>query len=128
MKDIVIIGAGPYGLSIASHLRAAGVSFRIFGHPMEGWQAHMPQGMLLKSDGFASNLSDPDGSFTLAKFCSETGIEYSDTEIPIRLDTFIDYGLEFQKRWVPEVEKREVVSLARTRDLFHLYLDDGELV
>jgi thioredoxin reductase len=128
MKDIVIIGAGPYGLSIASHLRAAGVSFRIFGRPMEGWQAHMPRGMLLKSDGFASNLSDPKGSFTLSKFCSDSGIEYSDTETPVRLDTFINYGLEFQRNLVPEVEEKTIISLARSQGGFQICLDDGELV
>ena len=46
-----IIGAGPYGLSIATHLRARGVDFRIFGQPMQAWQDQMPAGMLLKSEG-----------------------------------------------------------------------------
>lgn len=128
MKEIVVIGAGPYGLSIASHLRAAGVPYCIFGRPMEGWRAHMPKGMLLKSDGFASNLADPEGSFTLAEFCSERGIEYSDTELPVQLDTFTDYGLEFQKRLVPEVEDREVISLEKLQHGFHVHLNDGELV
>ena len=57
--DTAIIGAGPYGLSLAAHLRGAGVPFRIVGRAMETWREQMPQGMLLKSDGFASDLSDP---------------------------------------------------------------------
>ena len=48
-SDVVIIGAGPYGLSIAAHLKAYGVDFRIFGHPMHTWRTHMPKGMHLKS-------------------------------------------------------------------------------
>jgi cation diffusion facilitator CzcD-associated flavoprotein CzcO len=51
--DVAIVGAGPYGPSIAAHLRAAGVGFRIFGQPMHGWLAHTPSGMLLKSEEFA---------------------------------------------------------------------------
>jgi len=51
--DVVIIGAGPYGLSIAAHLKALGVDFRIFGSPMRTWLGHMPKGMRLKSEGFA---------------------------------------------------------------------------
>ena len=57
--EVAIIGAGPYGLSLAAHLRAAGVSFRQFGQLMNPWRTAMPQGMFLKSQGFASNLSDP---------------------------------------------------------------------
>ena len=57
-----IIGAGPYGLSLAAHLAAAGADFRIFGKPLTSWRDHMPKGMMLKSDGFASNLSAPDPS------------------------------------------------------------------
>jgi thioredoxin reductase len=126
--DTVVVGAGPYGLSIASHLRATGVSFRIFGRPMEGWRTHMPKGMLLKSDGFASNLADPDGHFTLAQFCSERGIEYSDTEIPVSLDTFINYGLEFQKHLVPGVEEKSVISLTKSHNLFNIVMSDGEII
>ena len=54
MTRVVIIGAGPYGLSVAAHLRAHGVAFRIFGAPLDSWRNHMPVGMMLKSDGFAS--------------------------------------------------------------------------
>jgi cation diffusion facilitator CzcD-associated flavoprotein CzcO len=58
MIETAIIGAGPYGLSIAAHFRSRGISFRVFGRPMDSWLRHMPKGMHLKSDGFASNLSD----------------------------------------------------------------------
>ena len=62
VADIAIIGAGPYGLSLASHLLARGVGVRIFGHPMQAWRESMPSGMKLKSEGFASNLSDLDAN------------------------------------------------------------------
>src|ERR1700735_460152 len=98
MLNTAIIGAGPYGLSIAAHLRSRGITFRIFGRPMDSWRAHMPKGMQLKSDGFASNISDPDDQFTLEKFCAQEGIEYSHTGIPVRLDTFTRYGFGLHKR------------------------------
>src|ERR1035441_5387123 len=71
--DVAIVGAGPYGLSIAAHLTAMGVNFRIFGNPMEFWLNHMPKGMHLKSEGFASSLYDPDSVFTLEAYCKEAG-------------------------------------------------------
>jgi flavin-dependent dehydrogenase len=52
--DVAVIGAGPFGLSIAAHLKARGVAPRIFGRAMETWARQMPKGMLLKSDGFAT--------------------------------------------------------------------------
>ena len=76
MTEIAIVGAGPYGLSIAAHLRGQGIPFRIFGRPMESWLLHMPKSMSLKSDGFASNISDPNGELTLKKFCAERGLEF----------------------------------------------------
>jgi 2-polyprenyl-6-methoxyphenol hydroxylase-like FAD-dependent oxidoreductase len=69
--DIAIIGAGPYGLSLAAHLAAAGLDFRIFGRPMQFWREHMPEGMVLKSEGFASSLWHPHGALTLKEYCQE---------------------------------------------------------
>jgi thioredoxin reductase len=128
MLAIAIIGAGPYGLSIAAHFRSRGIRFRIFGRPMDSWARHMPKGMLLKSDGFASNIYDPDEAFTLGQFCKEHGIEYADSGIPVGLDTFTAYGLAFRDRMVPELEDKLVVSVDRLPDGFSLRLDDGETV
>ena len=127
MTEVAIVGAGPYGLSIAAHLRYSGIPFRIFGRPMDSWLSHMPKGMCLKSDGFASNLSDPQGAATLNKFCLERGIEYSDTGMPVRLETFSSYGLAFKERMVPELEDHMVVEIEQSNDGFRLRLDDGQV-
>ena len=128
MINIAIIGAGPYGLSIAACLRRNGVPFRIFGRPMDSWQSHMPKGMLLKSDGFASNLHDPDGEFTLKRFCAERNIAYGDNAIPVRLDTFTDYGHAFRARMVGELSDKQLVRLEKIDGGFQLGFDDGETV
>ena len=113
VTDTVIIGAGPYGLSLAAHLRGAGRSLRIFGAPMDFWSSHMPRGMRLKSEGFASDLYDSGGQFTLKEYCAGNNIPYRDIGLPVRLDTFVAYGLEFQRRYVPDLENVRVVSLSR---------------
>jgi thioredoxin reductase len=126
MSEIAIIGAGPYGLSIAAHLRAAGLDFRIFGRPMQTWIEHMPQGMRLKSEGFASSLYDSGSSFTLAEFCRQKNLAYADLGLPVPLETFSEYGLEFQRRFVPELEDKVVVSVQRQAGEFTIRLADGE--
>jgi len=128
MLNIAIIGAGPYGLSIAAHFRRKGIAFRIFGRPMDSWLNHMPKGMMLKSDGFASNIYDPDDAFTLQKFCAERGVEYADAGLPVSLKTFGAYGLAFRERMLPELEEKQVVSLDRAPGGFVLGLDNGEAV
>ena len=128
MLETAIVGAGPYGLSVAAHFRHLGIPFRIFGRPMDSWLAHMPKGMMLKSDGFASNLYDPEDRFTLKQFCAERGIDYSDIGIPVRLETFSAYGLAFRDRMAPELEEKLVVGLDSSPDGFLLRLEDGEVV
>ena len=127
-NNIVIIGAGPYGLSIAAHLSARGIEHRIFGGPMANWQHKMPRGMLLKSEGFASNLADPDDRLTLEGFCAERGLAYAPEGLPVPRESFIAYGQAFQKRFVPEVEERTVVEVRHSGSGFTVQLDDGEAV
>jgi len=124
---VAIIGAGPYGLSIAAHLRARGIDFRIFGIPMHSWRAHMPTDMFLKSEGFASNLHAPQ-QYSLERFCMENDEPYEYMGLPIPRDIFVAYGLEFQRRFVPNLEERTVVALERLPIGWQLSLNNGETV
>jgi thioredoxin reductase len=125
--DVSIIGAGPYGLSLAAHL-AKQRDMRIYGPPMAIWRTAMPSGMRLKSEGFASNLSDPAGKFPLQRYCAEHHLPYRDVGLPVTIENFIAYGLEFQRRFVQQIDQRKVVSLEETGDSFELRLDDGHEV
>src|SRR5882757_471522 len=90
--DVAIVGAGPHGLSLAAHLRARGMDFRVIGTPMDSWANHMPAGMMLKSDGFVSNLSSPAPNFTLKAYCERNLLPYADQGLPISLDLFLAYA------------------------------------
>ena len=126
--EVVVVGAGPYGLSIASHLRQRSIPFRIFGVPMQNWRTAMPKGMFLKSEGARSNLSDPALAMTLAHHCASKNLPYSDHIMPIPLETFVDYGLAFQQQLVPELEEHKVVKLAGKPGAFEVRLDTGEVI
>jgi len=128
MTDIAIIGAGPYGLSLAAHLSAAGQSVRVFGQPMHTWRTGMPEGMVLKSEGFASNLWDPKEAFTLKDYCADQKLPYKDSGLPVPVETFSAYGIAFQRRFVPMLDQRLVTHLERDSNGFVLRLDDDEIV
>jgi len=125
--DIAIIGAGPFGLSIAAHLQSQGAHFRIFGIPMHSWRFRMPAGMHLKSDGFASDIYDPDSSFTLEHYCRDQGLPYQDIGLPVPLETFTRYGLEFQRRMVPGLEETEITHLQQSSGGFILQTGSGDV-
>jgi thioredoxin reductase len=124
--DIAIIGAGPYGLSLAAHLRPFGLDVRIFGGAMEFWLKNMPKGMHLKSEGFASSIYDPGATFTLETFCKAKGLDYAAVGNPVPLETFCAYGLAFQGKFAPQLEDCKVVSVDRANGGFEIVLDTGE--
>jgi lysine/ornithine N-monooxygenase len=128
MSDVVVIGAGPYGLSIAAHLREAGVGVRVFGDLMSAWRRNMPAGMYLKSTPDASSLSSPKPGSTIFDYCNEIGSRALTDEKAIPIDLFIDYGLWFAQRHVPDVEADSVVSLSRAGDDFEVQMASGEVL
>lgn len=121
-----IIGAGPYGLAIAAHLRHYGVDFRIFGSPMRRWLSQMPKTMLLKSEGCASNVPDPGGRYSLPQFCREKGLPFADYGAPLSREVFAKYGLFFQQTLVPQVEDILVSNVSKTNGGFEVRLNSGE--
>jgi hypothetical protein len=92
---------------------------------MGAWINTMPEGMFLKSEGFALDLFEPKGRFTLGAYCAAHGIAYADTGVPISKETFIAYGTQFQKQFVPQVEERTAVAVERTESGFTTTFDDG---
>jgi thioredoxin reductase len=124
--EVAIVGAGPYGLSLSAHLRDRGIEHRILGSPMESWRDRMPAGMLLRSEGFASNLSDPTGQLTLANFAAESGRDVGRYGTPVPLEAFCDYVSWFTTRAGVDVEDTLVERLSERSGAFTLELASGE--
>ncbi|MFC5180016.1 NAD(P)-binding domain-containing protein [Actinomadura harenae] len=121
--ETVVVGAGPYGLSVAAHLRSAGMECRIIGTPMHYWNSNMPEGMFLKSEPFASSLSSPDAGTGFLDF--RPGWR---TGEPIPLDTFTAYGEWFTGEAGLPVEPTLVADVSRTGDRFEVALETGEVI
>ena len=126
--DVAVVGAGPYGLALAAHLRTAGVDYRHFGIPMRLWQAAMPKGMFLKSQGFASNICNPDGTHTLEAFCKATSHPYASYGLPVSLENFVNYGQWFQAERGLVIEETTITDITPRGGGFELTVGGVERV
>lgn len=122
--DVTIIGAGPYGLSAAAHLRTIkGLEIRVFGVPMSFWDDNMPVGMFLRSAWTATHIADPNGLLTLEAYEAASGQQFS---TPVPLDQFIKYGRWYQGQTVPEVDRRKIIRVEAAPSGFRLHISGGE--
>lgn len=122
---VAIIGAGPYGLSLAAHLAARNVDHRIFGRPMRFWSDIAGAGgeRYLRTYCFGTNISTPHPGFSFADYSRPRGLE---TFEPCSISHFAAYGHWFQQANVPWVEPIDVVHVARETSGFKVTLADGQ--
>lgn len=123
--EVAVIGAGPYGLSAAAHLRQAGLATRVFGEPMSFWRRHMPKGMLLRSPWRATHMSDPKGQLSLDAYADAHGTA---RDQPLPIEEFVAYGDWFRGRAAVDIESAAVRLVEASSSGFRLTLDDGETV
>src|SRR5690348_565887 len=124
----VIVGAGPYGLSLAAYLRAARIPFHLVGEPLESWRSFMPAGMVLKSEPFASNLWDPARHYTLERYCRQQRIPYEPIARPVSLDLFLRYADWFLHNTLAAPEEVRVNKIRRANGGFTLDLEGDRVV
>jgi FAD-dependent urate hydroxylase len=123
--EAAVIGAGPYGLAAAAHLKAAKVATKVFGNPMSFWEQNMPEGMRLRSPWVASHIAHPRNEYSLDNYASARSFARQE-QMPV--GEFIRYGRWFQMNAVPDVERRMVTRIERRVAGFHLHLGDGDKV
>ncbi len=123
--SLLVIGAGPYGLSTAALSQERGIDTVIVGQPMSFWRQQMPEGMFLRS-GVDWHL-DASGVHTLEAFVEEHGIAEEELD-PIPLRTFLDYCDWFRNMKGIAVREEVVTSLAKSNGRFEAALAGGDRI
>ena len=122
--DVTILGAGPYGLAAGNHLRhIKGLDVRVFGEPMSFWEKTMPIGMFLRSNWTATQIADPDNQLTLENYQIENG-NHLTTPVPIA--RFIQYGQWYQRKALPDLDRRKITLIESDPKGFRVTLEDRE--
>ncbi len=124
--DLLIIGAGPFGLALAAEAQARQIDHLLVGKPMEFWQKHMPDGMYLRSA--CDWHLDPGNDATIERFLAEQGLTPAAVE-PLSLAFYLTYAQWFQAQEqivaLPlYVEKLDITEDAR----FVAWLEDGSRI
>jgi len=123
--ELLIVGAGPFGLAMAAHADRRGIDHIVVGRPMSFWREHMPSGMLLRS-GCDWHL-DPDEEHTLEAFLATSGRRPQDVE-PLSLECYLQYADWFQERKGIRPRPALVNELRSVGPAFEAILDDGGIV
>src|SRR5215469_13929801 len=127
-SEVLIIGAGPYGLSISTHLRARGIDHLIVGRPMDTWRSHMPAAMYMKSEPYGSDMSTPQSGYDLAGYCRSERIDGIGRGIPLPLGRFLDYADWYIKQLVPDVSDVTATEVKAVNGGFQVAFADAEPV
>lgn len=125
MLHTLIIGAGPFGLTLAAHLKQQGIDHLVVGKPMEFWEKNMPEGMYLRS-GSDWHL-DVSGVYTMDAFIEQRGLTTGEVE-PIALDFYLEYVRWFLQQTQPSIYSAYVVDLQQMAQGFTAKLDDGTTI
>ena len=126
--EVLVIGAGPYGLSISTHLSARGVDHVIVGSPMDTWRAHSPAGMFLKSEPYGSSFASPQRGYNLPTYSKARGLDYASRLGPVPLTQFLGYADWFTANLVPDLLDDQVTELVPAYGGFTASFAGGEQV
>jgi pyridine nucleotide-disulfide oxidoreductase len=119
--DVAIVGAGPFGLSLASFLRDR--ACRVFGDPMHTWRTVMPRDMELRSTWYETSLASPGDRGSIDVWADEVGEPHTE---PIALESFLRYGDWFRERWVGDSDPADIELIEPAQEGYRLTTTAGE--
>jgi cation diffusion facilitator CzcD-associated flavoprotein CzcO len=123
--DLLVIGAGPYGVAAAAFAGERGIDTHVVGHPMSFWREQMPADMFLRS-GVGWHL-DASGTYTFEAFFQDRGLRPEDLD-PLPISVFLDYTDWFRDKSALDVDERLVTDLTAADGGFTATMADGTTI
>ncbi|MDW2877307.1 MULTISPECIES: NAD(P)-binding domain-containing protein [Bacillaceae] len=123
MLDVIIIGSGPYGISLAAHALGNGLSYKIFGYPMDFWKNQMPQDMFIRTPHDFVSFSDPEDKWTVHQFAAETGIQLV---TPLPRTIFTQYASWFAEKAGIIFTPQLITHVSFKEGIYEVVSDSGE--
>jgi cation diffusion facilitator CzcD-associated flavoprotein CzcO len=122
MLDIVIIGAGPYGISLAAHAQDEGLKYELLGYPMDFWKNKMPPRMFIRTGLEFTGLSDPKKRFTLENYQLEKEIKLS---YPMARTELVEYAFWFIHKSGIHFKEELVHSISLENQAYTVQTESG---
>ncbi|MFT4414202.1 NAD(P)-binding domain-containing protein [Fredinandcohnia humi] len=123
MLDVIIVGSGPFGISLASHAVSNNLKYKLFGYPMDFWKNQMPQDMFIRTPHEFVSFSDSKDELTVQRFSKETGIELV---TPLPRPIFIEYANWFAKKSGIEFTKEKITKVSYNDGYYEVISESGE--
>jgi FAD-dependent urate hydroxylase len=127
-SEVLVIGAGPFGLSISTHLRDQGIDHLIVGKHMDTWRAHMPADMFLKSEPYGTDFSCPPSGYDLDGYARAHNITGIERGVPLSMEQFLDYSDWYIKELVPDISDATVTKIKAVNGRFEVSFADADAV
>ena len=130
--DLLIIGAGPFGLGLAAYTQHLGIDYLVVGKPMDFWKSHMPRKMLLRSR--CDWHLDPLDQHTIEEYLRSQSLTPPEVE-PLSREFYLGYTQWFQDQKNLEILPSLVHSLTTSEEplqgfqaTFKARMEDGEII
>ena len=119
--QLLIIGAGPYGLAAARLAKIRGLDYHVSGLCMSFWKQHMPAGMKLRTHCDWGKGSE------LEHFLQQRQLTFGQIS-PVPREFFIDFvettAKSQQLNWTPE----QVVQVNYEQNIFKCMMGNGDVI
>jgi lysine/ornithine N-monooxygenase len=126
--ELLIIGAGPFGLAMAAYAAHLNIDHVVLGKPMDFWHSNMPKGMHLRSA--CDWHLDPIDVHTIERYLQTKHMRPADVE-PLSRECYLGYAQWFQEQKAiaatPSMVRRLECSPGAPAG-FAALLDDGETI
>ncbi|MDP4172117.1 MAG: NAD(P)-binding domain-containing protein [Bacillota bacterium] len=123
MLDLIIVGSGPFGISVASHAVSNNLHYKLFGYPMDFWRNQMPQEMFIRTPHEFVSFSDSKDELTVQQFSVETGIELV---TPLPRPIFVQYANWFARKSGIEFTTEKITNVIQREGYFEVTSESGD--